>query len=45
MQTAHERADELLRIRFSSPLFRLGSAQLVQDRVSFPARAPARARA
>ena len=36
IQTAHARARELLRIRFSSPLFRLGSARLVQDRVSFP---------
>jgi pullulanase-type alpha-1,6-glucosidase len=36
MQAAHARADELLRIRFSSPLFRLGSAKLIEDRVSFP---------
>jgi pullulanase/glycogen debranching enzyme len=36
MHAAHARADELLRIRFSSPLFRLGSAQSIQDRVSFP---------
>src|SRR3954464_4487423 len=36
IQAAHARADELLRIRFSSPLFRLGSARLIQDRVSFP---------
>ena len=34
------RADELLRIRFSSPLFRLGSARLVQERVSFPGGGP-----
>ena len=40
MQAAHARADELLRIRFSSPLFRLGSAQLIQDRVSFPGGGP-----
>jgi pullulanase-type alpha-1,6-glucosidase len=40
MQAAHARADELLRIRFSSPLFRLGSAQLIQDRVSFPNSGP-----
>jgi pullulanase-type alpha-1,6-glucosidase len=40
MQAAHVRADELLRIRFSSPLFRLGSAQLIQDRVSFPIGGP-----
>jgi pullulanase-type alpha-1,6-glucosidase len=37
---AHARADELLRIRFSSPLFRLGSARLIQDRVSFPLGGP-----
>jgi pullulanase-type alpha-1,6-glucosidase len=36
IQAAHARADDLLRIRFSSPLFRLGSARLIQDRVSFP---------
>jgi pullulanase-type alpha-1,6-glucosidase len=36
MQAAHTRAVELLRIRFSSPLFRLGSARLVKERVSFP---------
>jgi pullulanase-type alpha-1,6-glucosidase len=36
LHAAHARAGELLRIRFSSPLFRLGSAQLIQDRVSFP---------
>jgi len=36
IHAAHARADELLRIRFSSPLFRLGSADLIQDRVSFP---------
>ena len=32
---------ELLRIRFSSPLFRLGSATLVQQRVAFPTGGPA----
>jgi len=36
MRAAHARADELLRIRFSSPLFRLGRTQRIQDRVSFP---------
>ena len=41
IRAAHERAEELLRIRFSSPLFRLGSAALVQDRVSFPIGGPA----
>jgi pullulanase-type alpha-1,6-glucosidase len=40
MRAAHARAEDLLRIRFSSPLFRLGSAQLVQDRVSFPGGGP-----
>jgi pullulanase-type alpha-1,6-glucosidase len=40
IQAAHARADELLRIRFSSPLFRLGSAQLIQDRVGFPSGGP-----
>ncbi|TDE02452.1 pullulanase-type alpha-1,6-glucosidase [Jiangella asiatica] len=37
-------AQDLLRLRFSSPLFRLGSASLVEDRVSFgdggPSQAP-----
>ena len=37
---AHERALELLRIRFSSPLFRLGSAELVGQRVAFPTGGP-----
>ena len=36
MQAAHARADDLLRIRFSSPLFRLGDAQRIEDRVTFP---------
>ena len=40
MRAAHARAEELLRIRFSSPLFRLGSAELIQDRVSFPIGGP-----
>jgi pullulanase-type alpha-1,6-glucosidase len=40
IRTAHARADELLQIRFSSPLFRLGSAELIQDRVSFPGGGP-----
>jgi len=34
--SAHEAALDLLRIRFSSPLFRLGSAELIQQRVAFP---------
>jgi pullulanase-type alpha-1,6-glucosidase len=41
IRTAHERAMDLLRIRFSSPLFRLGSAQLIQQRLAFPASGPA----
>jgi pullulanase-type alpha-1,6-glucosidase len=40
MRTAHERARELLRIRFSSPLFRLGDASEIQRRVSFPTGGP-----
>jgi pullulanase-type alpha-1,6-glucosidase len=36
IEAAHERALDLLRLRFSSPLFRLGTADLVQERVSFP---------
>ena len=33
-------AAELLRIRFSSPLFRLGTADRIQDRVAFPIGGP-----
>jgi pullulanase-type alpha-1,6-glucosidase len=40
LRGAHDRAEELLRIRLSSPLFRLGSADLVQQRVGFPAGGP-----
>jgi pullulanase-type alpha-1,6-glucosidase len=40
IRTAHERALDFLRIRFSSPLFRLGSADLIQQRVSFPLGGP-----
>ena len=40
LAAARARAAELLRIRFSSPLFRLGSARLVQERVSFPRGGP-----
>ncbi|CAN5878685.1 hypothetical protein BH24ACT15_BH24ACT15_37670 [soil metagenome] len=32
----HERAEDLLRLRYSSPLFRLGDAQAIQQRVTFP---------
>jgi pullulanase-type alpha-1,6-glucosidase len=41
IRSAHDRALELLRIRFSSPLFRLGSFDLVQQRVAFPTGGPA----
>ena len=40
IDASHARALELLRIRDSSPLFRLGSAALVQQRVSFPTGGP-----
>jgi pullulanase-type alpha-1,6-glucosidase len=40
MQTAAARARELLELRSSSPLFRLGTAALVQQRVSFPTGGP-----
>ncbi|HXH76946.1 pullulanase-type alpha-1,6-glucosidase [Nocardioides sp.] len=35
MDAAHERAQDLLRIRMSSPLFRLGSYDAIQAKVSF----------
>jgi pullulanase-type alpha-1,6-glucosidase len=41
LAAARARAAELLRIRFSSPLFRLGTARLVQERVGFPRGGPA----
>jgi len=34
--TASRAADDLLRLRFSTPLFRLGSADLIERKVSFP---------
>jgi pullulanase-type alpha-1,6-glucosidase len=40
LRAARERARELLRIRFSSPLFRLGSAEEIQRRVRFPTGGP-----
>jgi pullulanase-type alpha-1,6-glucosidase len=40
IQAAAARAEELLRIRFSSPLFRLGSAAEIQRRVKFAPGAP-----
>jgi pullulanase-type alpha-1,6-glucosidase len=40
IRTAHRQATDLLRIRFSSPLFRLGSAGAIQQRLSFPTSGP-----
>jgi pullulanase-type alpha-1,6-glucosidase len=40
MRAARDRAAELLRIRFSSPLFRLGTAERIQQRVGFPIGGP-----
>ena len=40
IRAARDRAAELLRIRFSSPLFRLGSAREIQRRVGFPTGGP-----
>ncbi len=40
IRSAHQRALDLLRIRFSSPLFRLGSAEEIQARVAFPGGGP-----
>ena len=40
IRAAHERADDLLAIRFSSPLFRLGSAERIQRLLSFPQSEP-----
>ncbi len=36
-QAASAAAQDLLRLRFSTPLFRLGSARAIEDKVSFPA--------
>ncbi|KIS26093.1 alpha-1,6-glucosidase [Arthrobacter sp. SPG23] len=41
MAEARQRAEELLQIRKSTPLFHLGDAGLVQQKVSFPAGGPA----
>ena len=38
MAAATAGAQDLLRLRFSSPLFRLGSAELIEQKVSFPTR-------
>ncbi|WP_345713568.1 pullulanase-type alpha-1,6-glucosidase, partial [Kineococcus glutinatus] len=40
IRTARERAEELLEIRESTPLFHLGSADLVQRKLSFPGSGP-----
>ena len=36
MATATAQAQDLLKLRFSTPLFRLGSADLIRQKVSFP---------
>jgi hypothetical protein len=36
MAAATAAAQDLLKLRFSSPLFRLGDAKAIQDKVSFP---------
>ena len=36
VSTATAQAQELLKLRFSTPLFRLGSAELIQQKVTFP---------
>lgn len=36
VRAASDQAEEMLRLRFSSPLFRLGSADLINQKVSFP---------
>jgi hypothetical protein len=40
LEDATTAAADLLRIRFSSPLFRLGTADRIQDRVAFPIGGP-----
>ncbi len=40
LDAAHAAAEDLLRIRMSTPLFRLGSAAAIQDKVSFPSADP-----
>jgi pullulanase-type alpha-1,6-glucosidase len=40
MDAAHVAAADLLRIRMSTPLFRLGTASAIQEKVSFPAAEP-----
>ncbi len=38
--TASRAADDLLKLRFSTPLFRLGSADLIEQKVTFPGSGP-----
>ncbi|MDQ0373057.1 pullulanase-type alpha-1,6-glucosidase [Cellulomonas humilata] len=38
--TASKAADDLLKLRFSTPLFRLGSADLIEQKVGFPGSGP-----
>ena len=38
--TASRAADDLLKLRFSTPLFRLGSAKLIEQKVTFPGSGP-----
>lgn len=40
IQAASAAADDLLRLRFSTPLFRLGSADLIEQKVTFPGSGP-----
>ncbi|MGH3331937.1 MAG: pullulanase-type alpha-1,6-glucosidase, partial [Nocardioidaceae bacterium] len=40
LDAAHAAAADLLRIRMSTPLFRLGTADAIQEKVSFPAADP-----
>jgi pullulanase-type alpha-1,6-glucosidase len=44
VQSATEQAQDLLRLRFSTPLFRLGSADQINAKVTFPASGTADAR-
>lgn len=40
IQAAHEQAISLLRLRWSSPLMRLGTAALIKERISMPGSGP-----
>ena len=44
MRATHERALDLLRLRMSSPLFRIGDADEIQARLTFPDGGPDQAR-